>query len=113
MSEAERLGPFLRKRGDLIAFWCVGCDQAHMLNVCTADRADGAPAWDFDGNIDAPTFSPSVLVSWPASGDRPASTRCHLFVTAGQIDYLADSAGHAVRGRVAMVPFPEGYGGWS
>lgn len=113
MSDAEKLGTFLRKRGDLVAFWCVGCDHPHMLNTRVAARAAGVPAWGFDGNIEAPTFTPSVLVSWPADEGVPASTRCHCFVTSGHIDYLADSEAHALRGRVPMIPFPEGYAGWS
>lgn len=105
---SEIIGPYLRKRGDLIAFWCPGCGHAHILNT------DGErPRWSFDGNAEAPSFHPSVKVSWPGDGKRPERVRCHLFVRKGQIEYLDDSAGHQLRGRHPMTPFPPGYGGWS
>lgn len=122
--EAERIGPFLRRRGDLVAYWCPGCDRAHMLNTCVADRKDGAPAWEFDGNADAPTFTPSVLVSYPESPAytddqgrkheaRERKTLCHVWIKGGAIEFLPDSHGHELRGKHPMVPFPDNYGGWS
>ena len=39
-------------------FWCPGCDGAHLVYV-----GDGqGPRWGYNGNPDAPTFTPSVLV---------------------------------------------------
>jgi hypothetical protein len=37
--------------GDL-GFWCPGCEKMHVVSS----------GWTFDGNYDAPTFNPSVLV---------------------------------------------------
>lgn len=122
--QAERIGPFLRRRGDLVAYWCPGCDCAHMLNVETADRKDGLSAWDFDGNADAPTFTPSVHASYPGRAAytddagtvheaRERKSLCHVWIKAGVIEYLGDSHGHTLRGLHPMVPFPDNYGGWS
>jgi hypothetical protein len=80
--------------------------------------------WTFNGDYEKPTFSPSVLVtsghylSTHKKGDpcwctfkkdhpdcRFVCTRCHSFVKAGQIQFLADSS-HALAGKtVALTPF--------
>jgi hypothetical protein len=39
--------------GGRLGFWCPGCDGMHVVDS----------GWTFDGNFDAPTLSPSVLVS--------------------------------------------------
>lgn len=86
-------------------FWCPGCEHMHYIPT------DGGPSpvWGFDGSLDAPTFTPSLRIfihaieargPYPA---RPEQTLCHLFVRAGQIDFLADSSGHALRGIVPMI----------
>lgn len=44
--------------------WCPGCDQTHAFKVVNEDGsppADGHHVWEWDGNTDAPTFSPSLL----------------------------------------------------
>lgn len=43
--------------------WCPGCEQAHGPEVRIPETpADyGGPLWDFDGNMEKPTFSPSLL----------------------------------------------------
>jgi hypothetical protein len=54
--------------------------------------------WQFNGDLEKPTFTPSLL----CNKDDPAS-RCHLFVTGGEIHYCGDSW-HELRGKtVAMV----------
>jgi hypothetical protein len=60
--------------------YCPGCDSHHLF-----DRR-----WNFNGNFDKPTFSPSMLVD--ANGDR-----CHSFLTDGVWHFLDDCA-HSLRG---------------
>jgi len=89
-----------------IAFWCPGCDSAHVVAV------EGPHAWSWDGKIDAPTLRPSVLVTYngedagkeQSTGHRAPPARCHSFVRAGQIEFLADST-HELSGR--KVPLPD------
>ena len=86
-------------RGDLggagkaYHFWCPGCEGYHRFDV----RTDGGrPSWSFDGNMERPTFSPSLLY--------PEKTpRCHLFLKAGRIEFLAD-CGHALAGKIVELP---------
>lgn len=76
-------------------FWCPGCGRGHTIDQ----------TWDFDGNYEVPTFSPSVLTyGSPWQTDVP---RCHSFVRAGRIEFLSDCT-HPLAGQtVDMVPWPE------
>ena len=79
----------------LYCFYCPGCRREHPFTV----RSDGKhPAWTFDGNLESPTFSPSlrVLDGW-------GGTECHLFLRAGKIEYCADSR-HEFAGKTIDLP---------
>jgi hypothetical protein len=69
------------------AFWCPGCKINHSYVVQRKDPKDVGPVWQWNGSLEKPTFSPSLLV-W---GSRPEQ-RCHLFVTDGKIQFLGDCA---------------------
>ena len=80
--------------------WCPGCHAAHHIPV------SGHVTWTFDGNVDAPTFAPSVRHSW--SGFEGG--QCHYFIRGGRIEFCADST-HARAGQtVPLPPFPGGTG---
>lgn len=66
-------------------FWCPGCKGHHYFG----------PGWAFDGNVEAPTISPSILVRTCYDGVTPHV--CHMFVRAGRIEYLSDCT-HALAG---------------
>lgn len=76
--------------------------------------------WIFNGNGDAPTFQPSVMVqnnTWipPVTPEnheeykhtpweqRQIATVCHSFVTDGQIQFLNDCT-HALAGQTVDLP---------
>ena len=77
-----------------ILFWCDGCDCAHMITT---------PLWDWNGDLDEPTFSPSILVR---SGSD--AVICHSFVEQGVIRYLSDSTHHLSGESVALLDWPFG-----
>ena len=91
--------------GGRVSFWCPACDEAHTIG----------PAWGFNGDMNTPTFTPSVLVSgvqWePTSGfHKPKhniapgdQTTCHSFVTDGRIQFLSDST-HGLAGQTVDLP---------
>jgi hypothetical protein len=54
--------------------------------------------WTFDGNLEEPTFAPSVRVSW---GGTPRV--CHYFIRAGRIEFCVDST-HALAGKTVALP---------
>ena len=91
-----------------IAFWCPGCGSAHA--VCThGDRAK-RPVWTWDGNVDAPTISPSINIRTgprpTVPVDRPDAGRidvCHSFVRGGSIEFLGDCT-HTLAGKTVPLP---------
>lgn len=102
------LSPILRSvEGGGVMFWCPGCDSAHRVFV-----GDGSgPRWGFNGSVDRPTFTPSVLVTYngPDAGQdhgdgyvAPPAV-CHSFVTDGRIQFLGDST-HALAGETVDLP---------
>lgn len=40
--------------------WCPGCDSLHPFRVMATGQEE---TWEWDGNLEAPTFSPSLLCS--------------------------------------------------
>lgn len=106
--------------GGRLTWWCPGCDGAHQIQ-----HGEGpGPRWDWNGDTERPTFTPSVLVegvgltpagqaqadAWFAAGcPQPAPTLenaktvCHCFVTDGQIQFLGDCT-HALAGQTVPMP---------
>lgn len=108
-----RLGGNGTAPGSSLWLWCPGCDDSHRITVGSSD------SWTWDGNEEAPTISPSILVrgaQWKPefSFHKPnhtvepgGETVCHSFVAAGQWQFLGDST-HALAGQtVPMVPLPD------
>lgn len=86
-----------------LMFICPGCvmkrDKStglHMLPV-SGDVPENQPRWDFDGNMEQPTLSPSILTK--------TSTNfiCHSFLQAGVFQFLPDST-HAFSGQQVPIP---------
>lgn len=100
--------------GRKVHFWCPGCDQAHGVVV------EAPNGWGFNGDLERPTFTPSVLVGgvqWDPSysfhspnHDVPPGERkvCHSFVNDGRIQFLTDSTHHLAGQTVDLPPWPYG-----
>lgn len=58
------------------SFYCPACKTLHSFNTY-----GDSPLWWFDGNLEKPSFSPSL---------RMLPSGCHLYVTGGQIIYCND-----------------------
>lgn len=86
-------------------FWCPGCECTHSF--ITDPDSDG-PVWTFDGNEERPTFRASLGVKdWDAeTGEFLPGYRCHLFVTAGMIEFLSDCKHHLAGQTVPLVRHP-------
>lgn len=93
--------------GQLVIFRCPGCDDNHQISVGT---------WTFNGDLERPTFTPSVLVGgvqWaPSMGfHKPNHVGiavgepivCHSFVTDGRIEFLGDCT-HALAAQTVDLP---------
>lgn len=71
------------------SFYCPGCKHQHVYSV----KSNGG-GWYFNGNLESPSFTPSLLNSLPvlneATGKYEIKERCHLFITDGKIVYCGD-----------------------
>lgn len=87
--------------------WCPGCEQTHWIATARPNR----PSWSFNGDVNAPTFNPSVRIQYEgpdagqtdADGFRSPPACCHYFLHAGQIQFCADST-HALAGQTVPLP---------
>lgn len=100
-----------------LMFVCPGCvaggpdgyDGLHMLPVNAPPELD-RPSWDFDGNLEAPTLSPSILTNGTRSeatrfndDGSPRFPRCHSFLKAGVFEFLSDCE-HPLVGQKVPIP---------
>jgi hypothetical protein len=115
-----QISKFLRSvGGGGLGFWCPGCREMHVVW-----HGEGpGPRWTWNGDVERPVFSPSVLVTgvMPLSDEQhaawlrgeppptPVPMRCHSFVGCngaqpGEIIFLGDCT-HELAGKV--VPLAE------
>lgn len=109
----SQLSPILRSTEDNgLAFWCPGCNQAHQIK-------HGLGRWTWNGHVDKPTFTPSVLVQgtklvldadgqWTGGWELDANgdtipTVCHSYIVDGRIQFLGDCT-HALAGQTHDLP---------
>lgn len=78
-----------------MAVWCVGCECSHGVPVPPAPKA-----WQWNGSLELPTFSPSLNVRRP---DPNAPIKCHSIITNGRIQYLSDCL-HKFAGQTLDLP---------
>lgn len=90
------------KLDELIRFYCLGCKRLHHIQ----HGSDMGPNWGWNGSLEKPTFTPSVLVTYPgpdAGKDGAPPAVCHSFVTDGRIQYLGDCT-HELAGQTVDLP---------
>lgn len=88
-----------------LLFYCEGCGGCHGVNE----------TWEFNGDLENPTFHPSILVRGTVpitdeeaerilKGEKvePKLLRCHSFVTDGRMEYLSDCT-HALAGTTVKL----------
>ena len=76
-------------------FFCPGCKCHH--GVWTTEKNMNKVIWQFNGDLQKPTVSPSILVRW-------ADNVCHSFIKSGMIEFLSDCT-HELKG--TTVPLPQ------
>ena len=86
-----------------LAALCPACGFEHSFRVdLTGHGKWNKDVWDFDGNYDSPTFSPSMgsnLGKWDEH--HPI---CHSFLRGGIWQFLSDSTHDMAGTNVPMVP---------
>jgi hypothetical protein len=112
----SRVSDKLRRVEGGYAHWCPGCGEHHKI----------PDSWDFNGDVEVPTFSPSVRITgvqtvqdsfgrwtgeWVYGPDGKALPYCcHYFLTRGMLLFCADST-HALAGQTVPLPgLPEPHG---
>lgn len=95
---------FLWKHDDRVVadqwhFYCPGCRIIHAI---------GYTQHKFNGNVENPTFEPSVLV---IGGGEHGKVYCHSYVRDGRIQFLGDCRHELVNQTVDLPEFiPELHG---
>lgn len=102
---------FRRLRGGF-THWCDGCDMLHKVMT----NSPTGPNWQFNGDLDKATFTPSVKVDgvlplteleqqkiMAGKQVEPRPFVCHYFITDGNISYCPDST-HHLSGKTVKLP---------
>jgi hypothetical protein len=74
-------------------FHCPGCGNCHKFTTV------GLVTWGFNGNMEKPTFTPSILVTQYPKGEKKV---CHSWITNGFIQFLPDST-HKLKGQTVEL----------
>lgn len=69
-------------------YLCPACEGLHAITIEGPE-----PRWSWNGSLDAPTLSPSVLSYLPKDGGG-RETLCHHFLTDGKVVVCGDSPKH-------------------
>jgi hypothetical protein len=73
-----------------IWFDCPACKHKHIFDK----------RWTFNGDVNKPTFSPSLLCRWAENGVQKV---CHSFVKDGNIQFLGDCT-HELANKTVEIP---------
>lgn len=82
-------------------FWCLGCKEWHTFPT-NGKRLQNGATWHFNGDMENPTISPSLNISWERT-EEGYSYRCHSVVTDGRIFFCTDST-HELSGLTVELP---------
>lgn len=85
-----------------VSFFCPGCKCGHRIYTKEYNMGGNTCIWEFDGNMEIPTFQPSILFQ----GDGIHGHRCHSFVTSGMIQFLGDCTHSLVNQTIILPDFP-------
>ena len=87
---------------DALMFCCPGCKEfggsgLHMLAV---NATNTSPAWEWSGDLNTPTLSPSIL-------SHIGEEVCHSFLKDGIFQYLGDCTHSLANKNVPMIDLPD------
>ena len=84
------------------SFHCPGCGWEHPFRTVPGHDE---PVWDFDGDMEAPTFSPSLRMRYSDDIGKHNSV-CHLFLRNGVLEFLSDCTHELAGQKVPLEPEP-------
>ena len=75
-----------------ISYLCGGCGGSHVLALNTPDQlaSYSGPKWDWNGDTEKPTISPSIRGYYPHPKTGAQVTTCHHFVKNGEQRFCGD-----------------------
>lgn len=89
MAKAQR-----SETSNSVLIHCPGCGHLHSIDLSR---------WTWNGDLEKPTFQPSLLVSWDFRTRGKIESYCHSFITDGKIQFLSDSQ-HSLSGQTVDLP---------
>lgn len=89
--------------------WCPACGFGHVFEY---------PRWSFNGNLDKPTFTPSLRIFVRITKEvddklidtGEIRTVCHFNLVDGQLQYAGDNPHQFNSQIITMQDIPENYG---
>jgi hypothetical protein len=81
---------------------CSGCKSHHVIYVRQTRYGKSGPVWQFNNDLEKPTFNPSLLVRWE-EGENFEKRVCHSFIRDGRIEFLSDCT-HELAGKTVELP---------
>ena len=114
----SKISPYRNDAGDVVGyiFDCPGCKSWHLVH--TAERNSLGAVWGFNGDMERPTFTPSLnqrVGPFPQGAKRNGQDWsgkidvCHLFVRDGMCQFLDDCT-HESAGQTLPLPDRKPYG---
>jgi hypothetical protein len=93
-----QVSKYLRSVQNGHAHWCPGCNEMHVI----------PNMWEFNGDVEKPTFSPSVKITFPKGYYKndvfsDKVDICHYFLTNGVLNFCGDST-HELAGKSVSLP---------
>lgn len=87
-------------------FECPGCGSWHSLRTVPGG---GYPCWEFDGDMEKPTFKPSIISRWdkwvgPQDSGHFEEQVCHFFLRKGVFEFLSDCTHSKAGEKLPMIP---------
>lgn len=95
------LSKFNKIEPNYVAWNCPGCEESHAVPVHGFYVNEPERGWRWNGSLDSPTLTPSVLVNVGRSN--PTAHLCHVYITDGQIMFLGDCT-HKLAGQTVDIP---------
>lgn len=96
----------VKHAGELIgyALYCPGCDEIHVIRTASTP-GENALVWSFNGDIEQPTFTPSLL-NTRESDDKYQRHVCHCFIRGGRWEFLSDCTHQLAGQSLPLVKYP-------
>ena len=85
--------------------YCPACEDAHRF-IVEAEPGTEIGMWDFDGNMELPSFEPSLLVT---TGFPSGTKICHSYLRSGVWEFLPDCTHGFAGNKTRIIDFPENY----